>query len=174
MDVVVAKLDAIITKTNIIIKVSLPDSDVQYEQHDSSNIASPLITENSLQEGLSQVIQNLNTEDLKDTIKPKSREVIEKNLFKKDLNIAVNEIVDLIFKVTNEGKEWKKCKQCIFDYLNDQNITSQQIYNWLLNNQNNPNSMFLLGYFNYCGIEISKNHKETFDLFINASKQNHI
>src|SRR5438045_459838 len=101
MEVVAAKLNAIIKKTNITIKVSPPDVDVQFEQHNSSNIAS-LSTNNSLQEGLSQVIQNLNTEDLKDTIKPKSKEtpIYEVNLFRKE---AVDEIVDLIFKVTNEG-----------------------------------------------------------------------
>ena len=47
------------------------------------------------------------------------------------------------------------------------------IVNWLLNNQNNSNSIFLLGYFNYFGIEINENNEKAFKLFIDALKQNH-
>ena len=39
-------------------------------------------------------------------------------------------------------------KQAVLDYLNNHNINLQEIYNWLLNNQINLNSIFLFGYFN--------------------------
>jgi hypothetical protein len=61
--------------------------------------------------------------------------------------IVVNEIVvDLLTKKKKGYEE----KQSIIDYLKSNNITSQEIYNWLLNNQNNSNSnsIVLLGEFN--------------------------
>ncbi|GBC22416.2 kinase-like domain-containing protein [Rhizophagus irregularis DAOM 181602=DAOM 197198] len=36
------------------------------------------------------------------------------------------------------------------------------------------NSIFILGYFDYYGIEINKNDENAFNLFINASEKNHI
>ncbi|EXX57522.1 Ste7p [Rhizophagus irregularis DAOM 197198w] len=65
-------------------------------------------------------------------------------------------------------------RQKVIDYINNQNINPQEIYNWLFNNQNyNSNSIFLLGFFNYCGIETSENYNMAFNLFINASEQDH-
>ncbi|PKY62436.1 kinase-like protein, partial [Rhizophagus irregularis] len=61
----------------------------------------------------------------------------------------------------------------VIEYFNDHNINSQGFYNWLLNNQNNSNSIFILGYFNYRGIVINKNNEKAFELFINASEKNH-
>src|SRR2546423_11610110 len=84
----------------------------------------------------------------------------------------VNEIVDIIFKEYNKGIEWKVIKQHVLDYINNHNV-NLQIFNWLLENQNNSDSIFLLGYFNYLGIETSKNKGEAFKLFINASERNH-
>src|SRR6266498_5533482 len=62
----------------------------------------------------------------------------------------------------------------VLDFLNNQDITSHEIYDWLSNNQSNLNSIFLFGYFHFFGIETSKNYEKAFDLFINASKKNHI
>ncbi|POG71367.1 hypothetical protein GLOIN_2v1774941 [Rhizophagus irregularis DAOM 181602=DAOM 197198] len=56
--------------------------------------------------------------------------------------------------IINEGKDAHKY---IFDYFNSHNIKSHEIYNWLLNNQNDLDSIFLLGYFNYIGIEFTDN-----------------
>jgi len=52
-------------------------------------------------------------------------------------------------------------------------MNSQEIYNWLLINQNNSDSIFLLGYFNFTGIETSEDKRKAFNLFISASEQNH-
>ncbi len=64
--------------------------------------------------------------------------------------------------------------QLISNYLNNQIITSQVVVNWLLNNQNNSNSIFLLGYLSLYGIKMNENKEKAFKLFINASKQDHI
>src|SRR5687768_368007 len=94
----------------------------------------------------------------------------------KDLNMIIDEMVDFIFKEENNGigSETISRHQHVFDYFNGQNIALQEIFNWLSSNQNDSNSIFLLGYFNYYGIETSKDKKKAFELFIEASKQNHI
>ncbi|GBB83918.1 hypothetical protein RclHR1_10580006 [Rhizophagus clarus] len=51
---------------------------------------------------------------------------------------------------------------------------SHEIYNWLLNNRNNSNSIFLLGYIYYQEIEASENDEKAFNLFIDASGTNHL
>ena len=58
-------------------------------------------------------------------------------------------IVELVTKnIEDDGI----IKQYIFDFLNNQNITSHETYNWPLNNQINSDYIYLLGYFNYFGI----------------------
>ncbi len=98
-----------------------------------------------------------------DEIKPLSEKII-----------IINEIIDLIHKELNRGIESKISNQHILNYLNNQNIALQEIVNWLLDNQNDLNSIFLLGYLNYFGIEIGENNEKSFKLFFNASNQNHI
>ena len=51
-------------------------------------------------------------------------------------------------------------KSEILNCLRNHNISSQEIYNWLLNNQgnSNSNSIVLLGDFNYYGIETNVGH----------------
>jgi TPR repeat protein len=56
-------------------------------------------------------------------------------------------------------------------YINNTNY--KEIYNWLLYNQNNPNFIFLLGYFNYYGIGTTKDMAKAFILFLNASERDH-
>ncbi|GBC10628.1 hypothetical protein RclHR1_00980005 [Rhizophagus clarus] len=86
----------------------------------------------------------------------------------------VDELVDLILKEVNEGKELGVTKEHILDYFKNYNINLQEIYDWLLHNQNNTNSKFLLGYFNYRGIGTSKSDWRAFNLFFDASKRDHI
>jgi hypothetical protein len=90
----------------------------------------------------------------------------------RDLNMMVDEMVELYLKLLNEGKDSRVRKQHVLNYLSNHNITWQKIYDWLLNNQNKSNNVFLLGYFNYYRIEKKSNPELAFHLFM--SIQNHI
>src|SRR2546423_368439 len=86
-----------------------------------------------------------------------------------DLSIIINELIDFHSKKLNEGKEVEILNQDIFDYFDNQNITLYETYNWLLNNQNDSNSIYLLGYFNYHGIGTSVDEKKAFELYQKAA-----
>ncbi|GES88021.1 kinase-like domain-containing protein [Rhizophagus clarus] len=60
-------------------------------------------------------------------------------------------------------------KQEILNYLNNHKVTLQEFYSWLLNNQNNSNSIVLLGDFNLSGIGTSVNEQKAFELYQNAA-----
>ncbi|GBC22190.2 kinase-like domain-containing protein [Rhizophagus irregularis DAOM 181602=DAOM 197198] len=128
---------------------------------------------NSVHGDLSKVIQNftnLNTSE----IEMSTNEQINENISSENhFSIMINEIVDLIFKGVNKN-EIDKVKQHVLDYFNSHNVNSKVIYNWLLNNQNTSDSIFLLGYFNCYGIGSTKDNEEAFSLFINALEQDHI
>uniref|UniRef100_U9TCQ1 Protein kinase domain-containing protein n=1 Tax=Rhizophagus irregularis (strain DAOM 181602 / DAOM 197198 / MUCL 43194) TaxID=747089 RepID=U9TCQ1_RHIID len=66
----------------------------------------------------------------------------------------------------NKGKDWGVVEQG--DYFNT------QIYNWLSNNQNTLELIFLLGYFNYYGIGTIKDEEKAFNLFKSVSEENQI
>ncbi|POG65708.1 uncharacterized protein OCT59_024379 [Rhizophagus irregularis] len=135
----------------------------------------PLSTNNSESRGeLSQLIQNFNEMNTKEIDNIAVVNEQEKFSTEKDVNRIVGETNDLIFKLYNKGIEWKLIKEQVIEYFHNYNTNSQEIYNWLSNNQNNSNSIFLLGYFNYFGIEINKNNEKAFKLFINASEKDHI
>ena len=52
------------------------------------------------------------------------------------------------------------------NYINNHVKISQEIiYNWLLNNQNNSNYIYLLGYFNYHGIGTDLNKQKAIQLY---------
>ncbi|PKY51675.1 kinase-like protein [Rhizophagus irregularis] len=79
-----------------------------------------------------------------------------------------------IYSIINENlKNEKPIKNNIFDYQNNPNITSQEIYNWL-NDQNEPHFIFLRGCYNYYGIKTDDVYEMAFKLFEEASKQNHM
>jgi hypothetical protein len=65
---------------------------------------------------------------------------------------------DFILELSNKGVKLGSVKQKVIEYFNDNDINSQEIYNWLLNNHNSLNSIFFLGYFNYFGIVTSGNN----------------
>ncbi|CAB4438305.1 unnamed protein product [Rhizophagus irregularis] len=128
---------------------------------------------NSSHGELSLMIQNFTNMNTSEIDRMSTNEQIYENISpEKNLSIMINEIVDLIFKENNKGMV-NKLKQRVLDYLNNHNVNSKEIYNWSLNNQNNSESIFLLGYFNYLGIETIGDLEKAFNLFINASKQDH-
>ena len=174
MNQVVERLKVMITKTSVTtenyqVKSNLQSSDKQ--EFNPINVNTSI--DNSYHGELSQIIQNFDNMDTKEIISTisTSGQIINKNISsEKNLRIIIKEIVSFIFKILNEGKSRK---QYTLDYLSNHNINSLEIYDWLVNNQNDLDSIFLLGYFNYCGIETAVNFKVAFDLFLIASEKNH-
>ncbi|GBB93158.1 hypothetical protein RclHR1_02120010 [Rhizophagus clarus] len=102
-------------------------------------------TSNSVHGELSHLINNFNVMDLRDKISPTTSMDVNENIFEEDLGI-----------------------QHVIDYVN--NHGSRELYNWLSNNQNSPNAIFLLGYFNYHGIEIKTDKRKAPQLYQKATK----
>ncbi|RGB39550.1 kinase-like domain-containing protein [Rhizophagus diaphanus] len=106
--------------------------------------------------------------------RPNINQVVEElksssNQIKNDFNVIVDELVDIINK-SDEKKEKKE----IFNYLNDRNITSKEIYDWLLISQNNSKSIVLLGEFNYSGIGTNVNKQKAFEFYQKAANLENI
>jgi TPR repeat protein len=100
-------------------------------------------------------------------------ENINEGIFEGDLNNVIGKLVELIFNKLNEGKCRKTIKQCVLNHINNK-VIIQEIYNYLLNNQNNSNSIYLLGYFNYNGIETKLNKQRAIKLYQKAAKLQNI
>ncbi|GBC06362.1 hypothetical protein RclHR1_00680006 [Rhizophagus clarus] len=116
----------------------------------------------------SQIVQNFDKINIKD-IEPTTQKNIHENIFEEDLSVVIDEIINTYFEELNEGKERKVRKRNILNTINNFNINLREIVNWLLNNQTDSNSIYLLGYFNYHGIEININMKNAFKLFQKAA-----
>ncbi|GBC05381.1 hypothetical protein RclHR1_00620021 [Rhizophagus clarus] len=170
MKQVVDRLRAMITNTSIIaenhqIKSGLQSSDEQEYNPTTSSVS------NSSHGVLTRVIQNfdkMNTNEIISTLTSEQKNILSQ----KKWSMIINEAIEIIFDLNNKGNVVHKST---FDnYFNNHNINSQEIYNWLLNDQNDINSIFLLGYFNYMGIGTNEDSVEAFSLFVKASEQGHI
>ncbi|GBC14265.2 kinase-like domain-containing protein [Rhizophagus irregularis DAOM 181602=DAOM 197198] len=93
----------------------------------------------------------------------------ETNMTSICLSNLVDELVNLIYKKLNEGNDKEVIKQNVLFNISNHKLTSKEIYTWLLNNQNNSNSIILLGYLNYYGIETDINVKKAYELFQKAA-----
>ncbi|GBC21940.2 kinase-like domain-containing protein [Rhizophagus irregularis DAOM 181602=DAOM 197198] len=167
IDQVVEELKVLIMKENIIIKdfhlYNNTNNSLSSNNHQLSNSTVKISESTSSIHGdLSQVIQNfdmidmINTEELEPTLS-------SINQFKDNFNIEVN----IMFNLFNDSDEIGKQK--ILSYLNEQNITLQEINNLLLNDQNNSHSIYLLGKFNHLGIGISVDNQKAFELYQKAA-----
>ena len=99
----------------------------------------------------------MNTE----SVKLSSKQIIH-NLSENDYNI-IYEMTELFSQLSKDRQSRE-----LRNYLNDHNITSKEVYNWLLNNQNDSNAVYLLGIFNYLGIEVCVNKRKAFELYQKA------
>jgi TPR repeat protein len=123
---------------------------------------------NNLLHEFSQIIQDFDKINIKE-IEPTTK-IINKSFSEEYLSIVNDELVNFIFKKLNEGGDEETVKQYIFNYMYNNKIISQEIYDWVLNNQNNSNSIYLLGYFKFYGIGIDPNKKKAIELYQKAAK----
>ncbi|UZO03607.1 uncharacterized protein OCT59_024011 [Rhizophagus irregularis] len=145
---IAGKINAIILKENV--QVSSKQQNIN-------------IINNSLHEEMFQIVQNFSKVNIKE-IEP----LVSSNLIINDFEIIIEEIILLL---ENIGAVWKKHE--VINYLNNHNLTLQEIYNWLLNDQENSNSIFLLGVFNHFGIEIKVDKQKAFELYQKAANTGH-
>ncbi|EXX54371.1 uncharacterized protein OCT59_023546 [Rhizophagus irregularis] len=103
-------------------------------------------------------IKNFNKLNIKE-IEPTTQNINE-NIYEEDLGIVIDGLINIYSKM--EGKEESIKRKHIFDYINNHKLSLQEIYNWLLENSNDSNSIYLLGYFNYYGIETNINKRKAF------------
>ncbi|GES93439.1 kinase-like domain-containing protein [Rhizophagus clarus] len=121
-------------------------------------IKSSMLSNNKTKdENSSQVIDFTRTREIKSSM-------LSNNKTKDDFNIIVNNIINFF-----ENSSIEIEKQQVLNYFNNQNIILQEINNLLLNNQNNPNYIFLLGKFNHLGIEIDIDTEKAFELYQKAA-----
>jgi hypothetical protein len=151
-------------KTKYVNRIEITKTDAITEIHKVSdkqeltNEASLSTNNLELQEALSQLIQNFNKIYIKEINPILSLSKQKCLLTENDFNIIVDKINDFILELSNKGVKLGSVKQKVIEYFNDNDINSQEIYNWLLNNHNSLNSIFFLGYFNYFGIVTSGNN----------------
>lgn len=120
------------------------------------------------------VYQNFEKKNIKEigTSTTSNELIMNKNNLSEDFFIISDKIIDIINKSIKEGNNDIIIKENVMDYIKNCKINLQEIYTWFLNNQNKENLIFLIGYFNYCGICIEKNYKEAFSLFSKAAEKN--
>ncbi|GBC06370.1 hypothetical protein RclHR1_00680014 [Rhizophagus clarus] len=116
----------------------------------------------------SRIIQNFYKINIKE--REPTTQNIDEIIFEEDLGIVVDDLFNFCFKEVNEGKEESVIKQHVLDYINNHKLDLHEFYNWFLNNQNNSNSIYLLGYFNCHGINLNINKQKAFELFEKAAK----
>ncbi|GBC02723.1 hypothetical protein RclHR1_04780010 [Rhizophagus clarus] len=111
---------------------------------------------------MSQVIQHFSKINIKEVEPSMSSDT-------SNFSIIVDEIILLL-----ESAEVKRKRYEAINYLNNHNITLQEIYDWLLNSQYYSNSVFLLGIFNQVGIKINVDKQKAFELYQKAANLGNI
>jgi TPR repeat protein len=84
------------------------------------------------------------------------------------IGIIADELSNLIF---NGEKKLEVSTIC--NYCEVYNIKSVEVYKWLLDNQYDPNYIFLLGAFNYLGIGTDVNKEKAVELYQKAAGLGH-
>ncbi|POG69185.1 kinase-like domain-containing protein [Rhizophagus irregularis DAOM 181602=DAOM 197198] len=158
------KLKEIIKKRNIIINDFhlFNGNKITQSPNNQQPILDSEISENidSLHGDMSQVIQNFNMMNTKEIESSMS----SSNQFENNFDTMVNEILTIIFNDYNEV-----IKRNVLNYLNNHNITLQEFNNLLLDNQNNSNSLALLGECNLYGIGTDIDRKKAFESYQKAA-----
>ncbi|CAB4404720.1 unnamed protein product [Rhizophagus irregularis] len=116
---------------------------------------------NNLHNGLSQILLNFNKINIKE-IEPTTENI--NKYISEDLDDVIDDLINLISKKLNEGEYEEPIKEHVLDYINNQEITLQEINCYLLNNQNISNNVYLLGCFSYYGIGSKSNKQKGIEL----------
>ncbi|GBB84163.1 hypothetical protein RclHR1_01080019 [Rhizophagus clarus] len=135
------------------------------KQLNSNNI--DLRNNTSLYE-FSKTIQNFDKINIKE-IGPTTKNINEYT-YEGDLCSLIDDLVNLIFKESNKGKDNEPLKQYVINYINGHKIALQEIYDWLLNNQINSNCTYMLGYLNYYGVGTEYDKQKAIELFKKAAE----
>jgi TPR repeat protein len=126
----------------------------------------------NINNSLCEFSQNFNKMNIKE-IEPMTQQCINENIFEEDLSIVIDELLNIYFKELNEEKERIVRKRSILNNINNFNINLQEMVKWILNNQNDSNFIYLLGYFTYHGIGVDSDIKKAFKLFQQAANLEH-
>ncbi|CAG8554155.1 25528_t:CDS:2 [Gigaspora margarita] len=95
----------------------------------------------------------------------------------RDENDAIRRVVDELMEnfvdMKERGNQDETISRFINDFIIDNKRFPSQIYDWLLNNQNTPQYMTLLGYFYFDAIGTEEDLRKCFSLFLTASKMDY-
>ncbi|PKC67657.1 kinase-like protein [Rhizophagus irregularis] len=113
-----------------------------------------------------------NKQDIQDEQDDKSDEELINNsnssFIKPLISVIADEMANLIF---NEEKKLEVSTIC--RYCEVYNVKSEEVYEWLLENQYDSNYIFLLGVFNHLGIETNANKEKAVELYQKAAVLGH-
>ncbi|CAG8597662.1 21589_t:CDS:2 [Cetraspora pellucida] len=85
----------------------------------------------------------------------------------------VDELIENFVDMKERGNQDETISRFINDFIIDNKRQPYQIYDWLLNNQNTPQYITLLGYFYFDAIGTEEDLKKCFSLFLTAAKMDY-
>ncbi|RIA92719.1 hypothetical protein C1645_820323 [Glomus cerebriforme] len=107
----------------------------------------------------------MDTEEIEHSMPP-SDQIINKPILPANaFSVMVDELISLPYTIGNE----EELKHKVFNYLNNHNVTLQEIFNWIVNNQNYSNAIVIYGEFNEYGIGTSIDKQKAFELYQKAA-----
>ena len=89
------------------------------------------------------------------------------------INVLVDKLVELLIKTQDEGNSFNETKHFINQCISLSNRTSNDIFEWLKENQVESRYIFFLGFFYFNNINFEKNDNEAFELFLKVSEDNY-
>ncbi|CAI2169850.1 3837_t:CDS:2, partial [Funneliformis geosporum] len=143
-----------------------------------SNSESFIMYSNNSELFLSKLIQEINLESVDNEGHSHILHQAEKLFLKifdveDSIDILIDKLIVLLIKIHDEGNDFNETKhfinQCIF--LSNQN--SNNIFEWLKENQVESKHVYLLGFFYFNNINFEKNNNKAFKLFLSASINNY-
>ncbi|RIA80647.1 hypothetical protein C1645_593200 [Glomus cerebriforme] len=102
----------------------------------------------------------MDTEEIESSMPPSNQIINKPILPANSFSLMVDELVALPYTIGNE----KELKHKVFNYLNNHNVTLQEIFNWIIINQNYSNAIVIYGEFNEYGIGTSIDKQKAFEL----------